>query len=60
MQRIDREKLATIVFSALRIIAGAMFLCHGIQKLFGVLIDQPPPVLSQLWIGGFVELQPAR
>jgi|HubBroStandDraft_6_1064221.scaffolds.fasta_scaffold58930_2 putative oxidoreductase len=56
MQRIDREKLATIVFASLRIIAGAMFLCHGIQKLFGVLIDHPPEVLSQLWIGGFVEL----
>lgn len=56
LDRIDREKLATIVFAALRIIAGAMFLCHGLQKLFGFWIDKPVPVGSQLWIGAIVEL----
>ena len=56
MNKLDRDKLATIVFAALRIIAGVMFMCHGMQKLFGVLTEHQPPVGSQLWIGGVVEL----
>jgi putative oxidoreductase len=56
MNKLDRDKLATIVFAALRIIAGVMFMCHGMQKLFGVLTEHQPPVGSQLWIGGVIEL----
>jgi putative oxidoreductase len=44
------------VFAALRIVAGLMFSVHGMQKLFGVLTDSQPPVGSQLWIGGVIEL----
>jgi len=44
------------VFAALRIVAGLMFSVHGMQKLFGVLTDSQPPVGSQLWIGGLIEL----
>jgi putative oxidoreductase len=33
-----------------------MFSLHGMQKLFGVLTESQPPVGSQLWIGGVVEL----
>jgi putative oxidoreductase len=40
----------------LRIIAGAMFTFHGAQKIFGVLAERQPPVGSQLWIGGLIEL----
>ena len=43
-------------YAALRIVAGLMFSVHGMQKLFGVLTDSTPPVGSQLWIGGVVEL----
>jgi putative oxidoreductase len=44
------------VYAALRIVSGAMFLCHGSQKLF----DWPAPgshpaVFSQLWVGGVIE-----
>lgn len=53
---LDRDKLGTIAFAALRIIAGTMFLCHGLQKLFGFWIDAPVPAGSQLWIGAIVEL----
>lgn len=56
MDRLDRNKLAELAFSALRIIAGAMFLCHGIQKLFGVMLPHPVPAFSQLWIGAVIEL----
>jgi len=47
---------ANRAYALLRMIAGAMFLCHGLQKLFGVLGGQQPPAGSQLWIGGLLEL----
>jgi putative oxidoreductase len=40
----------------LRIVAGAMLTFHGVQKTFGVLTEHQPPVGSQLWIGGVLEL----
>jgi len=46
----------TFAFAALRIVSGAMFLCHGSQKLFGWPAPGPhPEVLSQLWVGGVIE-----
>ena len=44
------------VYALLRMVAGAMFSFHGIQKVFRVLIELPPEVGSQLWIGGIIEL----
>ena len=44
------------VYAALRIVAGLMFSFHGMQKIFGILRDSRPPVGSQLWIGGVIEL----
>jgi putative oxidoreductase len=43
-------------YAALRIVSGAMFLCHGSQKLF----DWPAPghhpaAFSQVWVGGVIE-----
>jgi putative oxidoreductase len=43
-------------YALLRMLAGAMFAFHGIQKVFRVLIELPPEVGSQLWIGGVIEL----
>src|SRR4029079_6822687 len=43
-------------YALLRMVAGAMLACHGLQKLFGVLGGQKPPTGSQLWIGGVLEL----
>ncbi|HSD85957.1 MAG TPA: DoxX family protein, partial [Kofleriaceae bacterium] len=46
-----------ITWTALRIVAGVLIAFHGMQKLFGVLADHPqPPIGSQLWIGGAIEL----
>jgi putative oxidoreductase len=37
--------------------AGWMFAFHGAQKILGFLSQMPqPPVGSQLWIGGMIEL----
>jgi len=43
-------------YAALRIVSGLDFAFHGLQKLFGVLTERTPPVLSQLWFGGVIEL----
>lgn len=40
----------------LRIVAGALFTFHGIQKIFRLWTETPPEVGSQLWIGGLLEL----
>lgn len=44
-------------YALLRIIAGFMFLFHGLQKIFGVLSEYPVPAFgSQAWVGGVIEL----
>jgi len=43
-------------YAMMRIMAGLMFSFHGFQKIFGVLSDKMPPVGSQLWFGGMIEL----
>ncbi|HOU92196.1 MAG TPA: DoxX family protein [Polyangiaceae bacterium] len=44
------------LFALLRGSAGLMFAFHGTQKLFGVLAERVPPIGSQLWFGGIIEL----
>ena len=43
-------------YALLRIVAGILFAFHGFQKTLGVLSDFRPPVGSQLWLGGLIEL----
>lgn len=46
------------IYAALRIITGLMFMQHGLQKIFGLLVagePQPMPAWIQ-WGGGGVEL----
>ncbi len=51
------EKYTDHAYALLRIVAGFMFAFHGMQKIFGVLSQMPqPPVGSQAWIGGIIEL----
>jgi putative oxidoreductase len=45
----------------LRVMTGLLFMQHGLQKLFGLLVDPsrpwngPPPALSQFWFAGVLE-----
>ena len=43
-------------YALLRIVAGLMFSFHGFQKILGVLTKVQPPVGTQLWFGGLIEL----
>jgi putative oxidoreductase len=44
-------------YAALRIVAGGMFCCHGMQKILGWLTTSPGPAVgSQTWVGGLIEL----
>lgn len=43
-------------YALLRIVTGFMFSFHGTQTIFGILSQFQPPVGSQLWVGGLIEL----
>jgi putative oxidoreductase len=49
-------KHADYAYALLRIVTGFMFSFHGAQKILGVLSELQPPVWSQLWFGGIIEL----
>lgn len=60
MNRSSLTTLATraepFAYAALRIVSGAMFSFHGMQKILGWHAEMQPPVGSQIWIGGIIEL----
>ena len=50
------EQYVDHAYALMRIMAGFMFFFHGLQKIVGVLSQFQPPVGSQLWFGGIIEL----
>jgi putative oxidoreductase len=50
------EPKVDIAYTLLRVVSGVLFSIHGMQKVFGVLSQGKPPVGSQIWIGGVIEL----
>jgi putative oxidoreductase len=50
-------KCSDQAYALMRIVAGFMFSFHGAQKILGILSQHPqPPVGSQIWFGGMIEL----
>ena len=53
--------LTGATLSLLRVVTGLMFMQHGVQKLFGLLLppDRPwngaPPAFTQFWFAGILE-----
>jgi putative oxidoreductase len=53
----DLKRFEGPAYTALRIVAGALFMVHGISKIFHWQMPGPPlEVGSQVWIGGLIEL----
>lgn len=50
------SKYSDHTYALLRIVSGLLLAFHGLQKIFGVVSGFQPPVGSQLWIGGLIEL----
>lgn len=51
------SRLEGVGYAALRIVSGALFACHGMEKLFGWFTERAgPEVGTQLWFGGLIEL----
>lgn len=44
------------IYAMLRIVVGLLIAVHGMQKILGILGGHQPEVMSQLWIGGAIEL----
>ena len=49
-------KYSDLAYALLRIVTGFMFSFHGAQKILGMLSDVHPPMGSQIWFGGLIEL----
>ena len=54
---IDRSRLESWTYTALRFVAGFMFFWHGAQKVLGLVTTKASPeIFSQMWFGGVIEL----
>ena len=49
-------RLESRLYALLRIVAGFLFLCHGAQKLFGVLGGNQAQLMSLMGLAGVIEL----
>jgi putative oxidoreductase len=55
--RLGGRPFAPQTYALLRIVAGLMFLCHGLSKLFGLIVPMPEGVPTfVVWVAGPIEL----
>jgi putative oxidoreductase len=53
----DRTHLENLSYTLLRIVSGALFSFHGMQKVLGWFTSNPgPAAFTQQWVGGVIEL----
>ena len=45
-----------LFYGLFRIVAGFLFMCHGLDKMFGTFGGQMPPSGSLAWVAGVIEL----
>lgn len=50
------DPLRDHAYAALRIVAGFLFACHGMQKVFGILGREAQDPLTFMWFAGIIEL----
>jgi putative oxidoreductase len=50
------SNLAPAAYSALRIVAGVLFMFHGLQKIFGLFGGREVELMSRLGAAGLIEL----
>ncbi len=50
------EKYSGHTYALMRIVVGLLMSFHGMQKILGILSEFQPPVGSQIWFGGLIEL----
>jgi putative oxidoreductase len=49
-------RFSPAAYAALRMVAGFLFMCHGLQKMFGVLGGNQVELMSQMGAAGVIEL----
>jgi len=50
-------RLEPLAYVLLRVFAGVLFACHGVQKVLGLLLTEPAKALDlQKTVGGWIEL----
>ena len=55
MNRFFLSPYADRIYALFRIVAGFLFMCHGLQKVFGVLGGQQQPIASLAGGAGVIE-----
>lgn len=50
------DRYAPYLYSVMRAVFGFAWLCHGLQKLFGMFGDAASPLVSLMGVAGVVEL----
>ena len=50
------SKYPNTTYALLRIVSGALFSFHGMQKILGWFANHETAFLSQMWFGGMIEL----
>jgi putative oxidoreductase len=56
VRRNTLARLEGTLYSLLRFVAGAMFACHGMQKILGWFGGSRAATGTQTWVGGIIEL----